>query len=178
MTRSVIWFLPKLSVTRSNWIKGLEEHLKERQHLVMSVGSWLHAAIVLKIMLICHITFEPWKIEVNKNGCSTEAVISILLLNTVNQSQILSFLKIVIIHLILAQRGELITIKSRANITENQVEVLRREAEGLLNRKQSHYWNSYWNISHFNTCVSLSLSQTCGFLSLSVRHRLRKYWTI
>uniref|UniRef100_A0AAX7TLV3 C1q domain-containing protein n=1 Tax=Astatotilapia calliptera TaxID=8154 RepID=A0AAX7TLV3_ASTCA len=29
-----------------------------------------------------------------------------------------------------AQGGELITIKSRANITENQVEVLKREAEG------------------------------------------------
>lgn len=86
MIKSVIWFLPKLSVTRSNWIKGLEEHLKERQHLVMSVGSWLHAAIVLKIMLICHVTFEPWKIEDNKNVCNTEAVISILLLNMLNQS--------------------------------------------------------------------------------------------
>lgn len=43
--------------------------------------------------------------------------------------------KIVIIHLIPAQGGELITIKSRANITENQVEVLKREAEGLLKKE-------------------------------------------
>jgi len=30
-----------------------------------------------------------------------------------------------------AQAGELISIKARANITENQVETLRREGEGL-----------------------------------------------
>uniref|UniRef100_A0A3Q0SU41 Cerebellin 10 n=1 Tax=Amphilophus citrinellus TaxID=61819 RepID=A0A3Q0SU41_AMPCI len=51
-------------------------------------------------------------------------------------------------------KGELITIKSRAEITENQVKTLKRDGEGF-------------NISHFNTvCFSLSVKRVAFSASL------------